>query len=606
LVAALGVVAVLVVVPWMGEDWVAGKVEATLKERLGERGLKAEWREVSWNLWLGGAIFRDFSLHEIGGGKRAVVETESLKVRLPPWEWIKPGGSRVTSWKVGHARVMLTDAEGSVALEDVSARVESRRGKIVVKRLQARKDGLAVDLTGEVELRSEPQRPVKPFVMKLAAVRGTLAVLDFAKDQGRFEVKGSFKVDLRKEMPFEWSARLNGGGTQVVWKGVPLAKALAEAELSSSDSVIKAGVSTAHGEVKTVINRTGGWKETPFTFNGTIEDDVKGRDDFRGEYGDRTLTVESLEGNADLWRIAGDVPVLAAGRTDSMEFRRFPEIQAQGIRWNREDGWRMEEAEIRKSGEAVVKRDEGKGREILLEDIKGKAEYRGKSWLLEAVSTNLLGGGVTVSGGYRDGQLSKGKVRAEGLKISEIKRAMGKKKAAGPDGILSLNYAGAARFKDRDFDGAGSVRLDHAPVIEVPLLDEVHDLFASLIPGMDPADEGRFEAEFSASGSIIHVKRFEATGGTLEVSATGEVDLKRETVEGSARGKLAGLPGVVTSPLSRLLEMEVGGKLDHIRVQRLRPGKVISDAAGGVKKVVEEAIQGKDGNGERDEKKDSK
>jgi hypothetical protein len=44
-------------------------------------------------------------------------------------------------------------------------------------------------------------------------------------------------------------------------------------------------------------------------------------------------------------------------------------------------------------------------------------------------------------------------------------------------------------------------------------------------------------------------------------------------MKGGARGKLAGLPGVVTSPLSRLLKMEVGGKLDHIRVQRLRPGR---------------------------------
>jgi hypothetical protein len=128
----------------------------------------------------------------------------------------------------------------------------------------------------------------------------------------------------------------------------------------------------------------------------------------------------------------------------------------------------------------------------------------------------------------------------------------------------------------------------------VPLLDQVHDLFAAIIPGVERAEsgEGRFEAHFTSRGHIVSVGSFEASGGTLTVDARGQVDLRKETVSGSARGKLTGLPGVVTHPLSRLLEMEVTGTLDRIQVRRLEAGKIISQAADGTAEVVEEAVRG--------------
>jgi hypothetical protein len=125
------------------------------------------------------------------------------------------------------------------------------------------------------------------------------------------------------------------------------------------------------------------------------------------------------------------------------------------------------------------------------------------------------------------------------------------------------------------------VTLDNAPTFDVPLLEEVFELFRTIVPGMDRPKEGKFEAEFTARDKQIEVTRFNASGGTLNVSARGTVNLAKKRVDGRARGKLTGLPGVVTSPLSRLLEMEVSGPYEDIHVRPLGPAKLASGAASG-------------------------
>ncbi len=587
-IAAAALIAIFVVVSWFGKGWIADKVTTTMRDSLAKRGLEAKWDDVSWNIWQGGANFRKFSLLENHDKQRPLVEMDSLQVGVSPWEWIKPEESRVTTWSVRNSKLILTDHEGSITLENVSVDVKSRTGTIEVKQIKARKGGLEVELDGAVQIPEKAQEP-EIFVMQLEAVRGTLTALDFGERKEKFKVSGSFEVDARKDRPLLWSARLKGSGNGVWWKGMPLKMASADAKLSDKDSQINASLSSAHGDAQAVITRKGGWNGNPFLFEGTIQDAAKRKDDFRGEYQDQKLTVALLEGKADLWSIAGDFPELAVGRSEALEIRRFPDIKANGIQWSKEQGWSIDNILIRESGEAVVKTHDD---EIVLQDLKGSAAHRGNQWLLEAVSADVLGGSISVSGGYRDGLLTKGKVKADGMKLSQIMRALGKKRASEHEGTLNLNYAGAVNFHNRSLNGNGSMRLEDAPVIEVPVLNEVLDLFETIIPGMERSKEGRFDADFSVDAHLVHVKHFEATGGTLVVIADGDVDLTKETVSGNARGRLTGLPGVVSSPLSALLEMEIGGTLTHIQVKRLSPGKILSNAATGAIDVVKDAING--------------
>lgn len=592
-------VTISLVLSWAGKGWIADRVTTVMRERLAERGLTAKWAEVSGSVWSGGATFRNLSLLENNDDKKPVVKIDSLKVGIPPWEWLRSAERRVTTWSIRNSKLILTDQEGSISLDHVSATVESRRGEIQIKQFMARKDGLEVDLRGEILPSEKSQQPGR-FEMKLGAVRATLSALDFGGGQGTFKVTGSFEAGAAKDQPWFWNAHLKGNGEDLRLKGVPLKIATADAALTAGDSRINARLTTANGKADAVITRVGGWQETPFAFEGTLEDGKKHKDDFHGSYQNHALTISSLQGNADLWSIARDLPELVAGRSEALEFRQFPHIQAKEIQWNKNEGWSIGSLLIQENSEAVVKTGTG---EIILRDLHGNTGYEGGQWQLSDMSAELLGGRISVSGSYRDGQLKKGKVQADGLQLRQIKQALGKTKGMGKGGILSLNYKGAVHFQNRNLNGSGSMRLENAPLIEVPVLHEVLDLFETLIPGLERSKVGRFDADFSADGEVIHVKRFEASGGTLVVIADGDVNLKNETVTGSARGRLTGLPGVVSSPLSMLLEMDVSGNFEDIRVKQLGIRKILSNAATGAVEVIKDAFDGTEEAGEAVQKK---
>ncbi|MBX3740311.1 MAG: hypothetical protein KF712_04925 [Akkermansiaceae bacterium] len=584
----VGFSAVVVTVFMLAQGRIIAGIEQRMRDRLEARGLEPEWSGASWSLWRGGVVFRDFILRETEGGRKQVLEVESMAVSLPPSQWISTG-SRTMVWSIRRSKVVVADAEGHIALEDVSAKFRTHRGKIVVTEAKARHRGLVVDLEGGILTRKEPLRPPPRFVMRLKAARATLAALDFDDGTGRFKIRGKFTVDASTPA-FDWSASLEGNGRNVSLKGVPLRKAGATAELSSlGDSVIHAGAATEHGKAEAVIRRQG-WKGTPFTFEGTVEDKEGRKDRLHGSHHQGTFHVTELEGDADLWSIAADIPMLADALPESLEVTAFPPIAVRDIRWKKQDGWSVAEVATKGEGAVTVTHD---GKKVEISQLTGRASLADEKWSLRGLRGEVFGGSLSIQGDYSGGTLEDAVIKADGLSLARIKQVTGKGKAATP-GVLSLSYTGSADPGGRQFDGEGRMTLENAPVIEVPLLDQVHDLFAAIIPGVKRAEsgEGRFEAHFTSRGNVVSVGSFEASGGTLVVDARGQVDLKKETVAGSARGRLTGLPGAVTHPLSRLLEMEVTGTLDRIQVRRLEAGKIISKAAEGTAEVVEESVRG--------------
>jgi hypothetical protein len=234
---------------------------------------------------------------------------------------------------------------------------------------------------------------------------------------------------------------------------------------------------------------------------------------------------------------------------------------------------------IRESGTvtAIVNREK-----VEIEDLTGRGSFDGSDWKLKNVSGKVFGGKVKVAGTLRDSVLSHGSVTIDGVKLSSLKQVWKVGKAgSASNGLLSIHYEGSLDAARQTMEGEGTLHLENAPVFEVPLLDQTYDLFAALVPGVKRAGSGEFQADFTARSKLINVDRFEAKGGTVTVSAVGTINLNTKRVDGSAKGKLRGLPGLVTSPLSRLLEMDVGGPFDNIRVKPLGPAKLASNAASG-------------------------
>jgi hypothetical protein len=180
----------------------------------------------------------------------------------------------------------------------------------------------------------------------------------------------------------------------------------------------------------------------------------------------------------------------------------------------------------------------------------------------------------------------------EQVRMSDLKQLSAKDGGKKSAGVLTARYSGSIVLAARELDGKGSLRLENAPVLEVPLLDQVYDLFSAILPGVERSPEGEFNAEFRARPDLVEVTRFEAKGGSsLTVSAVGTVDLNKGRVNGRARGKLVGLPGLVTSPLSRLLEMDVSGPYDDIRVKPLGPAKLASNTVSGTVGVAVDTLE---------------
>jgi hypothetical protein len=565
-----------------GRGWIGGALEKRLDGSLAKAGFTLQRESASWGPWSGLQMSGVKLARE---GEAPVMEADKLELHVSLAALVSKGhaGPRLKS---KHATVLLRDAHGEIALDDVSLEVESRRGEVVVHYFAARQEGLEAVVSGKVLVaEGSGASGAKDWQPDFNAVRGTLASLKMEGAKERFRVKGKFQVDARNSGP-TWSAELHGKGAGVIWHGIPLKKAKARAMLGDRDSKILADLALPRGMAGFTVTRED-WKDSPFLFHGTLSDHARRRDEFEGEYqpGARVWTLEHLEGAADLWTLAEDIPVLAARLPQEVSCEVFPKVTLSDVKMSRDAPWQVASLAL-DGGQLAVKVEEGS---VSVSKLRARAAYDGESWRIREAGGNMLGGQLAVSGKLDESKLRTAVVEAENLKLAAVRDAVGQK--GDTDGMLSFRYHGSLDFGKGTAQGKGTMQLDNAPVFSVPLLDETFQLFSGVLAGIERPKTGRFEAVFIAMPGVVEVPRFEATGGSLNVSAKGEVDLARKRVDGVARGKLTGLPGVVTKPLSRLLEMEVGGPYDNIRVKPMGPAKLVSNAASGTVGVPVDALE---------------
>lgn len=568
------VVVVLLLGYFAGKAWATRQIEGRIVQRLSERGLSIQWEDLTWTPWRG-LLMEGVSVKENHGEHRPVAEVGNVSVHFPPSQFL--GKNRMSIWWMKGSKVVLTDAEGTVTLDNVSLRAEARPGEVMITRATVRQQALVIDVSGKISTRHPAVKRTDPFVLKLAAFRGTLGALD-VESGGPFRVTGTFDVDMRQGAPYPWSTGLRGEGENIVWKGIPMNHAVADGSLSDKGTEITVECKGTEADVAVKMTR-GEWKSTPFAYEGVLKDKAGREDTFKGTYAKKVMHIERLEGGADLWKVAKSIPVVAEKLPEKLEVRSFPAVKARDIRVEvaeRPVKWSVASVTTDGSGSFSWPYEDER---IVFSKVAGGAAYDGTEWTVEDGKASVLGGTVEVSGRYKDGKLREGRIQSEGIRVKDLKMLEDKPSGGAGDGVIYLDYQGAVDFSALEFDGGGMVRLENAPVFDVPLLEEVYDLFLAMIPGIDPPEKGRFDATFTAHGKKVEVTKFKATGGTLNVSAKGTVDLEKKRVDGRARGKLTGLPGLITKPLSRLLEMEVSGPFDDVRVKPMGPAILASSEA---------------------------
>jgi len=586
-----GLLALLLLV-WVGASpFITRKIETALREALAKRSLVMEWQGGAWDPIRGMHLSEVKLMSTADGGKKPIAESDNLRVSFSLWQFISRGNDRVVYCATDDAKITLTDAEGPVSLEEVTLRVEVRpRQDIRVTRGHARKAGATADATGEILLSAVPKPSSgQPFSLKLGALRATLASLEFREGTGPFKIQGKFHVDQSGEQ-HTWNVIADATGTKVEYRGVRLDKAKGSVDLKSDGvSLIKTDTWAEYGEVRGEITRENWHADTPLRFHGTARDTQGRESGLKGFYQDKTFVLEQLAGSADLLEMSKAASDVVKIPRDKVKISAFENVDIRNLRWHveKKPGLTVESVSV-KGGTAAV--DVG-GENVELKNLSVSASNDGKAWKIREAKAGVFGGTLTARGNYADEKLRDARISGESLRMAELKLPGGDDSGKERPGILFFNWTGTLDFEGKAMDGSGSMRMDKAPVVQVPLLDQVYELFAAVVPGIDRAKDGSFEADFKGDGDLVNVTRFEARGGSLTVSATGTVNLEKKRVDGKARGKLNGLPGLVTSPLSRMLEMEVGGPYDDIRIKPLGGARLVSNAASGTVGVAVDTIQ---------------
>jgi hypothetical protein len=581
----LGVTALLLAAGgWATNRWLGGKIEATLVSKSKEQGLDLTWEHSLWDPWRG-LHLTGLKLRSRGNDPVPLAELGSLDLSLSIWQFLG-SGDRISSWQVRDSSIVLHDEEGAITLENVSLRMDARPGKLDFVNLAIKQAGTSAKLKGVVSLPSGSRKSAEAFRLNLNALRAILGTLDVRAGSGPFQVTGEFTVDSTKE-DLTWSTKLTGQGKNLEWKGVRWTLANADGEFSSEGTEIRYKLSTAHGGTHGTASKADGG--SPFTFKGALSDSVGHEDEYRANYAKHRFTVESLKGRADLWSLAGDIPAAADRRPESVRFKTFPEIQVKDAVLDTtadKSPWVVRSLSVISEDQVIF----GTGdREIKANRLSASGSFDGSDWTLNNSSADLFGGRIALKGRYRQGVLHQSDLEMKDIQMSELKNQLGKK---GGKGVLSVRYRGSIDISHKRLNGTGSMKMENAPIVEVPLLDQVYEIFSALLPGVERSKDGEFNAEFTANEDTIDVSRFEAKGGSsLTVSAVGTIDLTKGRVKGRARGKLVGLPGLVTRPLSRLLEMEVAGPYDDVRVKPQGPVKLASNTVSGTVGVAVDTLE---------------
>lgn len=548
--------------------WLAAEIERRIDQKLGEKGWRLERSRSSWSPWRG-LEFENPRLRR--GGEPPVAEAKSMAAGITLSRLLR-GEAMGSGLELGAEPLILRDAEGEIRLDQVSIKLTASKEKIEIREAKAKADGLVVDTKGEIRFGSG-EGDGGDYQPSFNAVRGVLAALPVR--EGNFKVGGTFTVDMSGPS-IRWTANLDANGKDFVWHRLPLRQASAHAVLNEGDSVITADLVLPEGKSSFTIRKPG-WQKPGCSFDGKLTDAAGRGDSFAGRYlGEGEWIVDKAEGEADLWSMARQTPEIATHLPQMISVETFPRIELRDLQSNR-GALKLGSIALKGGGKASATVDD---RRFTLTELSGSASFDGKSWHLKNAVGRIFGGEIKTSGSYRDGILDGATVSIAGIRLSELKGWSGSKSAG--KGVLSGTYLGRLGADRSKLAGEGELRLVNAPVFDIPLLAETSELFRAMIPGADTKSKtGEVNARFTARKDRVDITRFEATGGSLEVSARGHVDLAKRRVDGVARGKLSGLPGVVTQPLSRLLEMEVSGPYDDIRVKPIGPARLVSNAASG-------------------------
>lgn len=550
---------------WAGMEWLVHEARSRVNARLEERGLVLTAEQEVWSLF-GGVTLKKAVLARREPGQPPVLEVSALHVDVhwaESWAEKKP----VTQWLAEEATLTFHDEAGGVTLNKVSLDLTTRSGAVQVARLQAWQGALEIHLTGELHTRRDNAAPHTPLVPQLKPLRTVLNTLRFEEGTGPFRVTGHFSMDLQQK-PAQWMAELEGAGTQVQWRGVPLEKARVAGTASSAGLDLQGTFKLQTAAVQMHLSREG-WEQTALNMEGTMADPNGAASTFQADFlgSSRTLTVKEAKGRANPLQMLESVPALAPSLPRGIVIKSFPEYRLENLKWQSGPDakpWTLETFALLAPADLEVQvRDSP----LAVTQVTGSFSRQGNGWHLNQLKGHLLGGNVQLNGIYDGHILREAKVGFSHLRLARLSPWLGQVSDKLADSDLTLSYQGSVCRDPVRSTGRGSLAITNAPVVHIPLLEQTYALFPKVLPNRGRDGTGEFQVSFVMSKGVATVDPFKGRSQSVTITAKGTVNLVKKYVKGHARANLRGVVGRITLPLSHVLtDMKIQGPLDDIRV----------------------------------------
>lgn len=494
----------------------------------------------------------------------------------------------------------FTDASGqsdefSASYEDASQtlKMDSLSGRAHLLEFARNFPGMMPDVSATVQIQKFPDIAVRNFSYSFlpastptwqaeSIVTRSPADFTYALEGGPIKVTGA--EGSAAFSPNTWKVQLKSG--PLVWRKMTAQKSELEAALT--DPQLKAKIFLQLPAGATALTFTSAdWKNTPLQYSGTLTDGHGQTDRLQGSYqrDSTTLRISQLSGRANLVEYAANFPGLTPTFPRDWRVRTFPELAVKDFTYRA--GKKPTVASLRVISPADLTAMI-EGRTVTLDDVTGEVSTDGGAWQFSGVKGRTLDGRWTLDGKLDNGTLRGARISGTQLHLAQLKPWMGAGGAPGSlgDAILTFDYRGDLSDNFARFSGSGSFRLENAPVVKVPLLDQTYALFSVLASPVERRGTGRLDATYSATNGLVTFSQFAATSDAMKVTATGTLDLRQRRVSGRARGNLRGFVGLATKPLSHTLEMQVSGPLDNIRVRPLGLGGVLTGLATGTTGIL--------------------
>jgi hypothetical protein len=382
-----------------------------------------------------------------------------------------------------------------------------------------------------------------------------------------------------------WKARLKTG--RVTWRDLVTRDSRIDATVADAQLKATLGLQLTSGSADLAVS-SADWMRAPLQFSGSITDSQGQQDRVSGSYqrDPAVLRIAELSGKANLLEFGTNFPGIVATLPQNIRVRTFPEIAVKSFVYQPGKPSTVDSLRLVSPADITATIQ---GRPVALDRMTGQVAFDGRAWRLSQMRGRLFNGQWSLDGTYEKGVLRGSRISASALHLAELKAWLGDSPNSIGEAILAFDYRGAVGTDLSQFTGSGTIRMENAPVVKVPLLDQTYALASALVSPVPRRGTAQLNATFSAANGIAKVSQFTAMSDAVKVTAEGTLDLRKREVSARARGNFRGLFGIATGPLSRTLEMQVSGPLDNIRVRPVGLGGILTGTASLVPETAKQA-----------------